>query len=75
MRRTALYARFSSDLQHERSIDDQMDLCRAYAARQGLSVVSTFEDRARSGASLFGRDGLMRLMDAAREKAFDVVLV
>ena len=38
------------------------------------SVVAK-EDKARSGASVFGREGLMRLMDAARERAFDVVLV
>jgi len=31
--------------------------------------------RARSGASVFGRDGLMHLMDAARQRLFDVVIV
>jgi DNA invertase Pin-like site-specific DNA recombinase len=31
--------------------------------------------RARSGASVFGRDGLMQLMDAARQRLFDVVIV
>jgi DNA invertase Pin-like site-specific DNA recombinase len=50
-------------------------LCRAYANRQQIEVVATFEDRARSGASTFGRDGLMQLMDAARQRLFDVVVV
>jgi hypothetical protein len=49
-------------------------LCRAHAARRGLQIIQTFEDEARSGASVLGRDGLMRLMDAARTRAFDVVV-
>jgi DNA invertase Pin-like site-specific DNA recombinase len=50
-------------------------LCRAYAARHHLDVIATFEDKARSGASVFGRDGLMQLMDAARQQLFTVVIV
>lgn len=75
MRRAALYARFSSDLQRDRSIDDQLALCREFAARQGFEVTATYDDRARSGASLFGRDGLMALMDAARAHRFEAVIV
>lgn len=75
MTRAALYARFSTDLQNQRSIADQLDLCRAYAAREGLTVVATYEDSARSGGSLTGRDGLARLMDDARARAFDVIIV
>ncbi len=73
--RTAIYARFSTELQQERSIEDQFALCRAYAAKNGLDVTAVYDDRARSGASIFGRDGLMRMMDAARDGAFDVILV
>jgi site-specific DNA recombinase len=62
----AIYARFSTELQNAKSTEDQIALCRAYADRQQIEVVATFEDRARSGASIFGRDGLMKLMDAAR---------
>ncbi|ESX27827.1 hypothetical protein X767_02600 [Mesorhizobium sp. LSJC264A00] len=75
MTRTAIYARFSTDLQNERSIDDQLALCRAYAEREGLNVVATFDDRARSGGSVLGRDGLLQLMDKAREHEFDVLVV
>jgi site-specific DNA recombinase len=42
---------------------------------EALDVVGTYDDRASSGASIFGRDGLIRLMDAARDGAFDVILV
>jgi|SRR5215470_9186709 len=75
MTRAVIYARFSTDLQNEKSTEDQIALCRAHAARRGLQVIQTFEDKARSGASVLGRDGLMRLMDAARTRSFDVVLV
>lgn len=75
MKRAAIYARFSTDLQDERSIEDQLTLCRKYAEREGLNVVAAFDDRARSGGSILGRDGLLGLMDSAREHAFDVVVV
>ncbi|RIK92948.1 MAG: recombinase family protein [Proteobacteria bacterium] len=75
MTAAAIYARFSSDLQRDRSIEDQVALCQAHAARLGLAVVATYDDRARSGASLFGRDGLMALMDAAKAGAFKAVIV
>ena len=75
MQRAALYARFSTDLQSERSVDDQLALCREYAARQGYRLAGDYFDKARSGASIFGRDGLLRLMDDARAGAFEVVVV
>lgn len=71
----AIYARFSSDLQRDRSIEDQVALCRTFAERNGLAVATVYEDRARSGSSVIGRDGLMRLMGDARDRAFRVVIV
>ncbi|WP_082767490.1 recombinase family protein [Bosea sp. PAMC 26642] len=75
--RAAIYARFSTDLQNERSVDDQIALCRAYAGREGLTVVDTFSDSARSGASIFGREGLIQLLAQATKqpRSFDVLLV
>ncbi|WP_084484901.1 recombinase family protein [Methylosinus sp. LW3] len=75
MKRAAIYARFSTELQHERSIEDQVAVCRTYAERNDLEIVGVYDDRARSGASMYGRDGLMRLLDAARDDAFDVILI
>ncbi|NUJ81294.1 recombinase family protein [Methylocystis sp. FS] len=74
-KRAAIYARFSTDLQDERSIEDQVALCRKYAERESLDVVAVFDDRARSGGSILGRDGLLALMDKARERSFDVIIV
>ena len=73
MKRTVLYARFSSELQQERSIDDQFEVCRNYAAKNDLEVIATYSDRARSGSSMYGRDGLIDLLAAARENKFQVV--
>jgi site-specific DNA recombinase len=73
--KAVIYARFSTELQNERSILDQVALCRNYAANNRLEVVAVFEDAARSGASILGRDGLLKLMKASRERAFDVVIV
>ena len=75
MKKAVIYARFSTDLQNERSIEDQITLCRDYTSREGMNVVEVYEDRARSGGSVMGRDGLLRLLDQARERSFDVVVV
>jgi site-specific DNA recombinase len=74
-KRAVIYARFSTDLQDERSIEDQVALCRDYARRESLHVIEVFEDRARSGASILNRDGLLTLMERAKSNGFDVVIV
>ena len=71
--RAAIYARFSTDMQRDASIEDQIRSCREYAARQGLRVVETYSDRAVSGASLM-RSGLQKLLRDGRSSAFDVVI-
>ena len=72
--RAAIYARFSSDKQRDRSIEDQVALCRQFCERDGLSVVGVYEDRAISGASTANRLGWQRLMKDARAARFDVVV-
>lgn len=37
--RAAIYARFSSENQREQSIDDQIRVCRQFAARDGITVL------------------------------------
>ena len=73
--RAAIYARYSSDLQRDRSIDDQIVVCRRLADTNGWSVARTYWDRARSGASIMGRDGLLSIMEDAKTGAFDVLVV
>jgi site-specific DNA recombinase len=59
--RVALYARYSTDLQRDASIADQLRLCRSHAERQGWAVVDSYSDRAISGASML-RPGLQELL-------------
>lgn len=73
--RAALYARYSSDIQKDRSIEDQFSLCENFATKEGLTVVATFNDRARTSATMFDRDGLLELRRAAERRDFDVVIV
>ena len=77
--RAAIYARYSSDLQRETSIDDQIAVARDYADRQGWTVADAdiYRDRGVSGASLDGRPGIAALLTAAATAppAFEVVLV
>ena len=75
MKKALIYARFSTDLQNERSIEDQITLCRDYASRNNIDVIDVHEDRARSGGSIMGRDGLLRLQDRAKDGSFDIVVV
>ncbi len=71
----AIYTRYSSDLQSERSIEDQLALCKTYAQREGLTVVAAYEDRAMSGASTVQRLGLQRLLRDAAEGRFKTLVV
>ena len=75
MRRAAIYSRYSTDLQSEKSIADQEAVARTYAQREGLDVVAVYSDAAMSGGSMFGRDGLQDLLLDARAGKFDVIVV
>lgn len=48
---TVVYARYSSHLQNARSIEDQINDCRARASREGWEIVDVFTDYAISGAA------------------------
>jgi site-specific DNA recombinase len=72
--RAAIYARFSSDLQRDRSIDDQVALCREYAGHNGYEIVAVFEDRAITGSSVLLRPGIQALLRIARTNVFEFVI-
>ncbi len=65
--RVAIYARFSSEMQNEISIEDQVQRCREEIARRGWRVAGLFTDSARSGWSL-DRDGFQELRAAAESQ-------
>jgi DNA invertase Pin-like site-specific DNA recombinase len=68
-----IYARFSSELQRDASIEDQVRLCRGMAEREGWQVVETFADFAMSGSSVL-RPGYQALLTALRAGTVDVIL-
>ena len=47
--RAAIYARYSSDMQSEASIEDQIRLCRERIEADGGNVVEVYSDAAISG--------------------------
>jgi site-specific DNA recombinase len=71
--RAAIYARYSSDLQSEASIEDQVRLCRERGERDGHEVIQVFNDYAISGSNLINRPGILSLMAAAKDGLFDLV--
>ncbi len=72
--RFAIYARYSSEMQNEISIDAQVDRCRAaIAERGGVLVGKPYTDSARSGWSL-DRDAFIALQNDAARGKFDAVI-
>lgn len=73
MTRAALYARYSTDKQSERSVADQLQLCRPVAAEQGAHVVREDFDEGLSGFD-GARPGLAALLAAVRRGEVDLVI-
>ena len=72
--RVGLYARVSTERQHERgTIGSQLELLRAAAGADGHEVIEEFVDDGCSGARL-DRPALDRLRDAAEAGVLDAVL-
>ena len=47
--RAVIYARYSSSGQREESIEGQIRECRAFAKRNGFTIVGEYADRALTG--------------------------
>lgn len=60
--RCVLYARYSTDRQTEASIEDQLRVCREFAAAREMEIAGEFVDRGVSGAALGNRVELQRAM-------------
>jgi site-specific DNA recombinase len=71
--RTVIYARYSSDLQREASIEDQVRLCREWIGREGWRYLHAYTDRAISGSSTF-RPGYQQLLQDAANGEFDIIV-
>ena len=73
MIKAAIYARYSSDLQRDASIEDQIRTCTERAKANGWHIFHTYTDHALSGASMM-RPGLQIMLQHAQEGKFDVVV-
>ena len=71
--RTAIYARFSSQLQKDSSIEDQVRVCTERAQREGWEITQIFSDYAISGA-VRERPGLNALIEHIRTGHAEQVL-
>ncbi len=74
--KVAIYARYSSENQSAKSIDDQIRVCKDYAGKNNFLAEGEhiYIDEAISG-SIVNRPGLQALEKAAENKEFDTVIV
>lgn len=68
-----IYARYSSDLQRDASLEDQIRLCRARIEYEGWQYLHAYTDRAISGASAL-RPAYQSLIEDARRVHFGIVV-
>jgi site-specific DNA recombinase len=71
--RAVIYARYSSDLQRDASIEDQVRACRARIDSEAWQLAATYTDHAMSGATRL-RPGYQKLLEDGRAHAFDIVV-
>ena len=69
-----IYARFSSSAQREASIEQQVNVCMAFAERTGYTVVQTYSDRALTGRT-DRRPQFLQMIKDARKGRFCAVIV
>ncbi|WP_084299641.1 recombinase family protein [Leisingera caerulea] len=71
--RAAIYTRYSTQLQRDTSIEDQIRLCRSMIEARGWSVEGIYSDHAVSGQTQH-RPEFQRLQQDASGGAFDVIV-
>ena len=72
--KAVIYARYSSDNQREESIEGQIRECKAYAAKNKITVLSTYIDRAFS-AKTDNRPEFQKMVRDSSKLLFDAVIV
>lgn len=74
MMNAVIYARFSSSAQREASIEQQINVCMAFAEREGYNVLQTYSDRALTGRT-DRRPQFLQMIKDARAGRFCAVIV
>lgn len=72
--RGVIYARYSCNKQREESIEGQVRECRDFAKANGIDVINTYVDRAKSATS-DDRPEFQRMIADSYLDRFDVVLI
>ena len=73
-KRAVIYARYSSELQNDASIEDQVRLCKERLDTEGHTLIQVYQDRAISGGSIHNRGGVQHLLEAVRLGGVDIVI-
>ena len=68
-----IYARYSSEKQNDASIEQQVEYCREFAARNDLVISNVYSDRALSGRA-DNRPGFQQMIADAQRGLFDTVI-
>lgn len=71
--RAVIYARYSSSGQREESIEGQIRECKAYAKRNGFTIVGEYADRALTGRT-DKRPDFQRMLRDAERGTFEAVI-
>lgn len=71
--KAAIYARYSTALQRQESIEDQYRVCERLAASHGFTVAGRYSDREISGGTA-AREGYQKLLTDARAGKFAVIV-
>jgi len=74
MKRAAAYARYSSDVQSDTSIEAQLEKIRKYCQEKGYVIVREYIDRAQS-ATTDKREAFQKMFQDAEKNIFDIVVV
>ena len=72
--KAVIYARYSSDSQREESIEGQLRECKEFAEKNGITILSSYIDRALS-AKTDNRPEFQRMIKDSSKQLFDVVIV
>lgn len=71
----AIYARVSTRREEQKnSLQNQVSLAEGIAREQGFTIVERYIDNGISGAGMKNRTEILRLLDDAKKKKFDIVI-
>ena len=74
MKKAVIYARFSSDMQREESIDAQVRAITEYAKNKNINIIKIYADEAKS-ATTDDRPQFLQMIEDSKNCLFDIIIV